>query len=48
MLFLFITTKRVLQAVSMAQENVHLQHQQDYLLKRSGNATTNGSRGTEN
>lgn len=43
-----VTTKRVLQAVSMAQENVHLQHQQDYLLKRSGNATTNGSRGTEN
>lgn len=43
-----VATKRTLQAVSMYQENVHIQNEQNYLLKRSGNATTNGSRGTEN
>ena len=43
-----IATKRVLQAISISQENVHLQNEQNYLLKRSGNTTTNGSRGTEN
>lgn len=43
-----VATKRIFQMVSINQENVHLQHEQDYLLKRSGNSTMNGSRGTEN
>ena len=43
-----LTTKKVLQVITMVQENVHLQNEQNYLLKRSGNSTTNGSRGTEN
>ena len=43
-----LTTKKVLQVMTRMQENVHLQNEQNYLLKRSGNATTNGSRGTEN
>lgn len=43
-----VTTKEVFQVISAVQNNVHLQNEQNYLLKRSGNATTNGSRGTEN
>lgn len=43
-----VGTKRAFQAISMYQEDVHAQNEQRYLLKRSGNATTNGSRGTEN
>lgn len=43
-----VTTKRVLQLVSQRQEDKHIQNEQNYLLKRSGNSTTNGSRGTEN
>lgn len=43
-----LTTKKVLQAISLVQETKHLENEQNYLLKRSGNATTNGSRGTEN
>lgn len=43
-----VTTKRVLQVVSEVQSEVHARHERDYLVKRSGNSTTNGSRGTEN
>ena len=32
----------------IAEEQRHATYQRDYLLERSGNATTNGSRGTEN
>ena len=43
-----VTTKKVMQVITQLQENVHLENEKNYLLKRSGNATTNGSRGTEN
>ena len=43
-----VVTKRTLQAITMYQDDVHAQNEQRYLLKRSGNAVTNGSRGTEN
>ena len=43
-----LTTKKALQFVTLMQEQVHLRNEQEYILKRSGNSTTDGSRGTEN
>lgn len=43
-----LATKYTLQGISLHQENVHAKREYDYLAKRSGNTTTNGSRGTEN
>lgn len=43
-----VTLKKGLQFMTMLKEQEHLRHEQEYLMKRSGNATLNGSRGTEN
>lgn len=43
-----IATKKVFEFISQQQQNKILEMERDYLVKRSGNATTNGSRGTEN
>lgn len=43
-----IASKKVFEFMSVQTENRILQMEQDYLVKRSGNSTTNGSRGTEN
>ena len=43
-----VATKKTFEAISDYRNNQLSQRQTDYLLARSGNATKNGSRGTEN
>ena len=43
-----IATKKVFEYISREQQNSFLKMEQDYMIKRSGNQTKNGSRGTEN
>lgn len=45
---LSVGTKYGTRAYSEYQEFKHAEYQHDFLLQRSGNSTTNGSRGTEN
>lgn len=43
-----IATKKIFEVISRNQQDKLLGMEQDYLVKRSGNSTLNGSRGTEN
>lgn len=43
-----IVTKKVFEQISIYNEERREQYAFDYLNKRAGNSTTNGSRGTEN
>ena len=43
-----VTTKKVLQNVTDRRNDVISERERNYWLARSGNSTTNGSRGTEN
>lgn len=43
-----LTTKKVLQNVTDRRKDVMQERERNYWLARSGNSTTNGSRGTEN
>ena len=43
-----VTTKRVLQDMTDRRKDVMQERERNYWLQRSGNSTTNGSRGTEN
>ena len=43
-----ITTKKIFETISDMRKDVLQERDRNYLLARSGNSTTNGSRGTEN
>lgn len=43
-----VGTKRILETVTQSRSDKMSQRQTEYLLERSGNATLDGSRGTEN
>lgn len=43
-----IATKKTLQAVTDRRNDIVQERERNYWLSRSGNSTTNGSRGTEN
>ena len=43
-----VTTKQIFKEISRNEEIKHQNIESDYLARRSGNTTTNGSRGTEN
>ena len=43
-----VVTKKVFQMVSEYRQDILSERDREYMLARSGNSTTNGSRGTEN
>lgn len=43
-----ITTKKVFQYITDTRNDILAERDREYMLARSGNSTTNGSRGTEN
>ena len=43
-----IATKKTLEAITERRKDVMQEREREYWLARSGNSTTNGSRGTEN
>ena len=43
-----VTTKKVLQGITDRRNDIVQERERNYWLARSGNSTTNGSRGTEN